>query len=133
MRGVLLIAHGSRRESANREVHALANMLQQKFERSESDVRTVVSSCFLELAEPCIPTGLSFLIEAGAKHIQILPYFLTEGRHVAEDIPSILNSYLDQQDTNLDITIEALPYLGSDNRLLDSMMDLLGSTVNVKV
>ena len=127
MKGVLLIAHGSRRDSANREVHALADKLQQKFDVCDNNARTLVSSCFLELAEPCIPTGLSFLIEAGVKHIQVLPYFLTEGRHVAEDIPSILNSYIDQQSINSDITIEALPYLGSDNRLLDSMMGLLSS------
>jgi sirohydrochlorin ferrochelatase len=125
MRGVLLVAHGSRRESANREVHALADKLQKKFEGPENTVRTVVSSCFLELAEPCIPSGLSFLIGAGAKHIQVLPYFLTEGRHVAEDIPTILNNYIKQQGNNRDITIEALPYLGADNRLLETMMGLL--------
>jgi sirohydrochlorin ferrochelatase len=127
MRGVLLIAHGSKRDSANREVHALADKLQQKFEGFASNERTLVSCCFLELAEPSIPAGLSFLIEAGAKNIQVLPYFLTQGRHVIEDIPAILNRYIEQHGNNGDITLETLPYLGADNRLLDSMMDLIDS------
>lgn len=125
MKAVLLVAHGSRRDSANREVHALADKLQNSLNLGKDSHRAVVSSCFLELAEPSIETGLSLLISAGAKHIQVFPYFLTEGRHVSEDIPRIINRYIEQLDTNSAVTIESLPYLGADNRLLSTVMDVL--------
>lgn len=124
MRAILLVAHGSRRDSANREVHALADKLQNSLNHCK-DSHSVVSSCFLELAEPSIETGLSLLVSAGAKHIQVFPYFLTEGRHVREDIPKIINRYIEQLDVNSAVTIETLPYLGADNRLLNTMMDVL--------
>lgn len=125
MKAVLLVAHGSRRDSANREVHALADKLQNSLNHCKDSDRAVVSSCFLELAEPSIETGLSLLVSAGAKHIQVFPYFLTEGRHVREDIPKIINHYIEQLDVNSAVTIETLPYLGADNRLLNTMMDVL--------
>lgn len=125
MRAILLVAHGSRRDSANREVHALADKLQNSLNHYKDSDRAVVSSCFLELAEPSIETGLSLLVSAGAKHIQVFPYFLTEGRHVREDIPKIINHYIEQLDVNSAVTIETLPYLGADNRLLRTMMDVL--------
>ena len=46
-----------------------------------------VSCAFLELAEPNIPDELRALIRGGAGDITVMPYFLSAGRHVAEDIP----------------------------------------------
>jgi len=48
---VLLIAHGSRRAEANRDLADLAELLR---ERGEYDV---VEIAYLELAEPTIPAG----------------------------------------------------------------------------
>lgn len=123
MKAVLLVAHGSRRESANREVHALADKLQDALNTPKTD--TLVSSCFLELAEPSISTGLSLLTQAGATSIQVLPYFLTQGRHVIEDVPKIVNRFIEQLPDDSGVSIETLPYLGADNRLLTILVDAL--------
>src|SRR5262249_6886352 len=48
---VLLIAHGSRESTANDDLNALAARL------AASGEHPIVVSCFLELAEPDIPTG----------------------------------------------------------------------------
>lgn len=129
MRAVLLIAHGSRRESANQEVHTLADKLQSALNPptglSNTNDRVTVSTCFLELAQPCINTGLSLLSAAGAQSIQVLPYFLTQGRHVNEDIPKIINHYIEQQPDTSDVKIEILPHLGADNILLNVMVEIL--------
>src|SRR5699024_2029589 len=78
---LLLIAHGSRRTQSNDEIRALARQVGERagtaFER--------VDCAFLELAEPSIGGGIARLAEAGAQHVLVLPYFLSDGRHVHED------------------------------------------------
>lgn len=49
-----------------------------------------VIPAFLELAEPDIQTGVDLCKHAGADAITVVPYFLSAGRHVAEDIPKAL-------------------------------------------
>jgi len=81
---LLLVAHGSRREASNQEIRALAARLRthpgNRFAR--------VEAAFLELARPSIPEGIEQSIQAGASEVIVYPYFLSAGRHVAEDIPA---------------------------------------------
>jgi sirohydrochlorin ferrochelatase len=77
---VLLIAHGSRHAPANDDLFALAKRLIQ---RGEYDI---VEPCFLELAEPDIPTGGALCIARGASRILMVPYFLSEGVHLTKDL-----------------------------------------------
>ena len=44
----------------------------------------------MELAEPSLDTAFKNCVEKGAKKIICHPFFLTEGRHVQEDIPLLL-------------------------------------------
>lgn len=85
MKALLIIAHGSRKQSSNDEVAQLAlkvNELPSSYE--------AVSHCFLELTEPKVPTAISELAQKGATEVTILPYFLAAGYHVAEDLPKLL-------------------------------------------
>ena len=85
MKALLLIAHGSRKQSSNDEVALLAERV--KAQPSEFEA---VTHCFLELTEPRVPTAIDQLIADGAAEITILPYFLAAGYHVAEDLPKLL-------------------------------------------
>jgi sirohydrochlorin ferrochelatase len=40
----------------------------------------------LELAEPGIESGVSMCVEKGATEVIMLPYFLSPGMHVVEDL-----------------------------------------------
>ncbi len=84
MKALLVVAHGSRRVSSNDEVRDLAARVGElaggRFDR--------VQAAFLELAEPSIPDGIQACIEAGADEVVVMPYFLSAGRHVSEDIPA---------------------------------------------
>ena len=83
MKSLLLVAHGSRREASNEEVRQLTTQLAAHAgNRYQS-----VSCAFLELAEPSIPDGIEACIQQGAEEVIVLPYFLSAGRHVHEDIP----------------------------------------------
>ena len=84
MRALLIVAHGSRRAASNDEVRALCNAVAAR----DDGLYDNVTCAFLELAEPSIPEGLEALIGIGMRDITVVPYFLSAGRHVAEDIPA---------------------------------------------
>ncbi|MFL6331981.1 MAG: uroporphyrinogen-III C-methyltransferase [Pyrinomonadaceae bacterium] len=80
-RGVLVVGHGSRREEANLDVLEAARRI------GERGVFPLVEAAFLEIARPDIPEGFARLVERGARHIVVHPYFLSPGRHTRGDIP----------------------------------------------
>jgi uroporphyrin-III C-methyltransferase len=80
-RAVLVVGHGSRREEANEDVREAARRIG---ERGNFDL---VAAAFLEIARPTIDEGFALLVEQGARHITVHPYFLSPGRHTRGDIP----------------------------------------------
>ena len=112
---ILLVAHGSRRPQANLEVHQLAERLQGPLGRK-------VLACFLELGEPNIPEGIDRALSLNPGEILVLPYFLTEGRHMEEDIPKILQ---EKARAYPETPIRLLNYVGSH----PGMIELLGKIV----
>ena len=117
MHALLLIAHGSRREASNQEVRELAARLEQivgaHFDR--------VTPAFLELAEPDIPTGVDLCVESGATTITAVPYFLSAGRHVANDIPTELEKAMRNHQT---VTIHQSDYLGKHESVPELLLAL---------
>ena len=80
---VLLIAHGSRRDEANRDLVRLAELVLAR------GPYPIVEIAYLELAEPTIPQGARRCSERGARTVLMLPYFLSAGAHVTEDLEHI--------------------------------------------
>jgi sirohydrochlorin ferrochelatase len=77
---VLLIAHGSRQQSANDDLHELAARL------SAQGTYPIVKPCFLELAEPELLVGGRRCVELGATRVLMVPYFLSDGVHLRRDL-----------------------------------------------
>ena len=77
---ILLIAHGSRRPEANADLEFVAAALRARGRYS------FVCAAYLELAEPNIEAGGAKCVEAGATTVVLLPYFLSPGVHVVEDL-----------------------------------------------
>jgi sirohydrochlorin ferrochelatase len=77
---LLLIAHGSRRPEANADLEHVAAALRERGRYP------VVRASFLELAEPDIEAGGALCVEDGATDVILLPYFLSPGKHVVEDL-----------------------------------------------
>ncbi len=77
---VLLIAHGSRRAEANDDLVELAKLI------SERGIYEFVQVSYLELAAPTILDGGRACVEQAATRILMLPYFLSAGVHVAQDL-----------------------------------------------
>lgn len=77
---VLLMAHGSRRADANADLEELARRVRDR------GGYAIVEVSYLELAEPSIPAGGRNCVAKGADRVLMLPYFLSAGRHVTEDL-----------------------------------------------
>ncbi len=78
--GLLLIAHGSRHEDANADLHVAALELRRRGEYR------VVEAAFLELAEPGIEAAAARCVAGGVTDVTLLPYFLSAGVHVRRDL-----------------------------------------------
>jgi sirohydrochlorin ferrochelatase len=77
---VLLIAHGSREHAANDELRDLAARIAARGDHA------IVEPCYLELAEPDIPTGAARCVARGATRVLMVPYFLSAGVHLRRDL-----------------------------------------------
>ena len=77
---IVLIAHGSRHESANADTRALVAELVQR------GVCRFAVPAFLELAEPDIDTAGADCVQRGATSVLLLPHFLSAGVHVQRDL-----------------------------------------------
>ncbi|MBM3980156.1 MAG: cobalamin biosynthesis protein CbiX [Planctomycetes bacterium] len=80
MVALLLIAHGSRRAEANADLEFVAAALRARGRYP------VVGVSYLELAEPTIAAGGARCVDAGATDVVLVPYFLSPGVHVVEDL-----------------------------------------------
>lgn len=114
MQALVLIAHGSRRQASNQEVMSLASLLAH----SASDRFQLIETGFLEIAKPSIPQAIEACIARGATSVVVVPYFLSAGRHVAEDIPGIVEPVARQ---HKHVAIHIADHIG----MSDSMVQLI--------
>ncbi|ASJ71500.1 sirohydrochlorin chelatase [Granulosicoccus antarcticus] len=117
MKSLLLVAHGSRRAESNIEIATLAARLADK----ASGEYDIVEHAFLELADPLIPDGIERCIAKGATSVQVIPYFLARGTHVADDIPEQVAI---KQAEYPDMDIRITRYLGTSDEMVDVLLTL---------
>jgi len=118
MKALLIVAHGSRRPESNEEVRALTTRIR---ERAGSRF-AAVECAFLELAEPSIPDGIECVIRNGATEVVVLPYFLSAGRHVVQDIPEQVAA---KRAEHPGVTLRLAPHLGAAERIAETMLELV--------
>lgn len=117
MKALLLVAHGSRRAESNEEIAQLATRVAAR----AGDDFGLVQHAFLELADPLIPDGIELCIASGATSVQVVPYFLARGTHVADDIPEQVAI---KQTQYPDMDIRITDYLGTSDELVDVLLKL---------
>ena len=86
---LLLIAHGSRQEEANADLHRVAAELRARG-------HAVVEPAFLELAEPSIEAAGAACVGQGADVVALLPYFLSAGVHVRRALTAMRERLAEQ-------------------------------------
>lgn len=123
--GILLMDHGSRNKASNDRLQYMAELYQQMaiMEQNASSgdgantPEIVVLAAHMEIAKPSIPDQLEALLKEGVGEIICHPYFLSPaGRHVAEDIPEIIEQAI--SDLSIDIPIITTDPLGANTQLM---------------
>src|SRR5918998_1094728 len=115
---LLLMAHGSRDRAAREEYVRIAEALARRLPDE-----TVVFSA-LEFPDdgnlPSIEEGWRRCLDAGARRIVAMPFFLFPAGHVREDLPDELDK---ARRAVGDAVVELLPPLGPADELLDVLID----------
>ncbi len=112
MKSLILVAHGSRRKVSNIEIIQIATQLKLQV----ADTYQHTGHAFLELAQPSIPDAIEQAIQAGATEVTVLPYFLSAGRHVSEDVPALVSQ---KQQQHPAVSFKLAPYLGGAKGIID--------------
>ncbi len=118
-RHLLIVAHGSRRQTSNDEVRALGERVRDLREPGIARIEVA----FLELATPSIPEGLAQCVAAGAREIIVFPYFLAAGTHVASDIPEALEAF---RAIHPEIKLRLTMHFGAATALPQLILDVAG-------
>jgi len=113
MTGLVVFAHGSKLEGANEAVRAVSTSL-------AASGKHVVETAFLELGTPDLPGAVRRLVARGANRVVVIPYFLTLGRHVEEDLPRIVKEISREHGA---LPIEVTPPLHGHPALLEALLD----------
>ena len=115
---ILLVAHGSRLDSANRDLDWLAESLAT---RRPDDL---VETAYLEIAEPDIPAAGALCVERGASRVLLLPFFLSPGRHASQHLAEHRDLLAERFP---EVTWELKPPMGQHDALVDVIEDRIDS------
>src|SRR4051794_4123030 len=114
MRGIVVFAHGSRVESANDAVRAVAAELRRAGSFDH------VEAAFLELGQPDLEGAADRLAAAGVDSITVIPYFLTLGLHMERDLPPLIANI---SRTYNGLPIAVTPPLDGHPALVQALLD----------
>ena len=127
--GILLVDHGSRREASNVHLEKLAYLYQQR-----APSHYVIRAAHMEIAKPSIRDGIQDLIQQeGVDKVVCHPYFLSPGRHVAEDIPQLIEEAIidlkigHEEGEYGHIEVLTTSHVGSQ---MDMMVDMISAMVD---
>ena len=114
---VLLIAHGSRRAEANQDLCELACRVGTRLPEA------IVEIAYLELAKPTIPDGGLACVSRGARKVLLMPYFLSAGNHVQQDLEGFRQTFVSQYP---DVEFELCAPLGLHPLITEIVLDRIG-------
>lgn len=113
-RALIIMAHGSRRDSANQEFFELIKRIDQR----EKKYACVVPA-LLEQAPPTLLQVAAELPET-IRAIDVYPLFFNCGRHVEKDIPMQVSELMEQYPHK---QIRLLDYFGQSPNLADLILN----------
>ncbi len=111
----MLFGHGSRDPLWHLPIRAVAQRI------VEQSTGVLVQCAYLELTQPDLPTATLSLLNAGAKHITVVPLFLGVGKHAREDLPVLVDALRLQYP---DVTFTLQCAVGEDPRLIDQLAQI---------
>ncbi len=122
-KALLIMAHGSRSETANDEFRALVEKVAESAHGRGQEYVAVIP-CFLELAQPSLIEAIQQLEHQPVKTVQLYPLFFNKGKHVGRDIPAQIE---EARERFPDLVIELLDYFGNSEGLAGLVLSHIGS------
>ena len=119
--GIIIVGHGSKVAAANERLERLC----EGYAATRAPKHWVVRPAHMELASPSIGEAFDALVEAGCATIVCHPFFLSQGRHVREDVPALLDEAASRHNVPYSLT----PPLGEAPALLDLVHDVVSAGV----
>lgn len=113
---VLLIAHGSRRPEANADLLRVAEQV------ATQGRYALVETSYLELSPPTIAEGGRKCVHRGANRVLMLPYFLSAGVHVVQDLEAARQELSEEFPQ---VTFQLCPPLGLHPLMVQIVLDRL--------
>jgi len=114
MKGILVIAHGSRAKETEATLDAIISMVKTKLPE------LTIECAFMEFSERTVEKSISSLIKSGVTDIKVVPYFLFMGIHLKKDIPGIVKKCTEGCPG---IKVTMGEPLGVDKRIADILID----------
>lgn len=118
MDGVLILAHGSKRTETEKILNSLTNKVK------DITGESLIYQAYLQFSQQNLEVGVDYLVDRGATKIKVIPMFLFDGAHVAEDIPNELNEI---RKKHPGIEVKLSRHLGDDDRIADIIADRIRS------
>ena len=123
MKGILILAHGSRQKETEETLRVICDMLKTEL---EMDGIAGIETAFLQFSDRDLHNGLNALANRGADYIVVIPYFLFAGTHIKDDIPGEIKKFTQ---SHPGIRVSFGKTLGADKRLAlilkDRVMEML--------
>lgn len=114
MKGVLVVAHGSRIKETERTLVLILDMVKEAM----PDIR--VEYAFMEFSDQTLEKAVRSLVDSGVTEIKVVPYFLFTGVHLREDIPELVRRCTEGYPG---LKVEMGEPLGVDRRLAAILVD----------
>lgn len=120
MKGILILAHGSREKSTESTLREIVAMIDKRVSSC------VIETAYLQFSDVNLEAGLNKLVEQGVTEIKVIPYFLFEGVHIREDIPAELEVYKQQHP---DLQISMGRTLGAHHKLAEILAERINESL----
>jgi sirohydrochlorin ferrochelatase len=118
---LIVMVHGSPRPEANEDMFRVVEVVRAR------KLFDFVDAGFMECNEPTIGDAIDAVVEKGAQRVVAVPYFLHTGKHVADDLPGIL----DQARLRHPLVEFAMgPYIGASARITEILADRARNCLN---
>lgn len=118
MKGVIILAHGSKRQETEKILNSLTEKVKNKTGES------LIYPAYLQFSEQDMEAGADYLVKKGATEIIVIPLLLFDGIHVTQSIPNKLSEIKDKYHG---INIRLSHHLGDDDRIAEIISDRVRS------
>ncbi len=110
----IVLAHGSKKEAANQEISKMLDQIRSR------DSEMLYQAAFMSFGEPDIPAVVSDLVSQGVTRIIVMPFFLSTGSHISQDIPQQLEH---EKEKHPEVEIILTEHLAGHPALVDVVLD----------